>query len=517
IAQASAILGRHLDVARVAYCEINDLAGTFRIRRDWTQHGLPSMAGPTRQLDDFGPDIINALRAGEPMIVPDVALDARTAPHAEAYAQVGVRANLALPLVKAGRLTSVLTLHHTGVRPWSEDDLHMAAEMAERTWATVQSARAQAELREANQRKDEFLAMLAHELRNPLAPISAAAELMQLGPPDPALVRHTSEVIGRQVRHMTGLVDDLLDVSRVTRGKVKIHRKPQDMARIVDSAVEQVRPLLEARRHRLVLEPALRPAIVEGDENRLVQVITNLLNNAAKYTPEGGEIRVRTAVRDDDITVTVEDNGIGIAPDLQPLVFDLFTQAERSSDRSQGGLGLGLALVRSLVELHGGAVTCFSAGPNEGSCFTLRLPRLVQHKEEEVRERRAAGRSPAPGRRVLVVDDNVDAATMLAMLLEASGHEVLVDYAPGAALERARAKLPSACVLDIGLPEMDGCELARRLRRQPGMERALLVAVTGYGQEHDRKKAQEAGFDHYLVKPVDVARLLGILGSAPSI
>ena len=515
IAQASGILGRHLDVSRVAYCEINDLGGTFRIRRDWTQHGLPSMAGPTRQLDDFGPDIINALRAGSPMVVPDVTLDARTAPHAGAYAQIGVRANLALPLVKAGRLTSVLTLHHIDVRPWSADDLYMAAEMAERTWATVQSARAQAELRDANQRKDEFLAMLAHELRNPLAPISAAAALMQLGPPDPSLVRQTSEVIGRQVRHMTGLVDDLLDVSRVTRGKVKIHREPQDIAHIVDSAVEQVRPLLQARRHRLVLEPALRPAIVEGDENRLVQVITNLLNNAAKYTPEGGEIRVRTAVREDDIVVTVEDNGIGIAPELQPLVFDLFTQAERSSDRSQGGLGLGLALVRSLVELHGGAVTCFSAGANQGSCFTLRLPRLAQHKAPDPHERRAAGRSPVQGRRVLVVDDNVDAATMLAMLLEASGHDVLVDYAPGAALERARAELPSACVLDIGLPEMDGCELARHLRRQPGMEHALLVAVTGYGQDHDRKKALEAGFDHYLVKPVDVARLLGILGNAP--
>jgi signal transduction histidine kinase len=447
------------------------------------------------------------------MVVPDVTLDARTAPHALAYAQIGVRANLALPLVKAGRLTSVLTLHHVDVRPWSADDLYMAAEMAERTWATVQSARAQAELRDANQRKDEFLAMLAHELRNPLAPISAAAALMQLGSPDPSLIRHTSEVIGRQVRHMTGLVDDLLDVSRVTRGKVKINRLPQDIARIVDSAVEQVRPLLEARRHRLVLEPALRPAMVEGDENRLVQVITNLLNNAAKYTPDGGEIRVRTVLRDDDVIVTVEDNGIGIALELQPLVFDLFTQAERTSDRSQGGLGLGLALVRSLVELHGGAVTCFSAGANQGSCFTLRLPRLAQHTDAEAAERRASGRSSAQGRRVLVVDDNVDAATMLAMLLEASGHEVLVNYAPRAALERAGAELPSACVLDIGLPEMDGCELARRLRQQPGMERALLVAVTGYGQDHDRKKALEAGFDHYLVKPVEVERLLGILGN----
>ncbi|HEY0490835.1 MAG TPA: ATP-binding protein [Telluria sp.] len=517
IAEASAILGRHLDVARVAYCEIDDLSGTFRIRRDWTAHGLPSMAGPVRRLDDFGPDIIADLRAGKPMHVGDVTLDERTAEHAEAYAAIGVRANLALPLVKSGRLITVLTIHHVAPRPWSEDDLAMSREMAERTWLTVESARYQQELLEANRRKDEFLAMLAHELRNPLAPISAAADLMQLGAPDPELIRRTSKVIGRQVKHMTGLVDDLLDVSRVTRGHVKIARLPQEARIIIDNAVEQVRPLLEARRHRLVLEPALQPAVVAGDENRLVQVVTNLLNNAAKYTPEGGEIRVRTELREADVVLSISDDGIGIAPELQPRVFDLFSQAERTPDRSQGGLGLGLALVKSLVELHGGAVSCYSEGANRGSRFVVRLPRLQQATTEPGVERRERERGNANGRhRVLVVDDNADAATMLAMLLDASGHQVMVEYTPENALATAEAEAPSACILDIGLPGMDGYELARRLRAQPGMKDALIVAVTGYGQDQDRHKAMEAGFDHYLVKPVEVSRLLGILASSPA-
>jgi CheY-like chemotaxis protein len=245
-----------------------------------------------------------------------------------------------------------------------------------------------------------------------------------------------------------------------------------------------------------------------------VQVVTNLLNNAAKYTPDGGEIRVRTELREDDVVLSISDDGIGIAPELQPRVFELFSQAERTPDRSQGGLGLGLALVKSLVELHGGAVSCYSEGANRGSRFVVRLPRLQQPAAEPGIERREGERGNANGRhRVLVVDDNEDAATMLAMLLEASGHQVTVDYTPESALAAAAADAPSACILDIGLPGMDGYELARRLRAQPGMKDALIVAVTGYGQDQDRQKAMQAGFDHYLVKPVDIARLLGILES----
>jgi signal transduction histidine kinase/ActR/RegA family two-component response regulator len=377
---------------------------------------------------------------------------------------------------------------------------------------TTERRSAEERLRELDRHKDEFLAMLAHELRNPLAPISAAAELLQRARPEEALLRKTSQIIGRQARHMTALIDDLLDVSRVTRGLAKLERAPLDLAQVVADAVEQVTPLVEARRHRLVLRLPDRPAIVDADRKRLVQVLTNLLNNAVKYTPEGGQLGLEVAADDEsEVRLVVTDNGIGMAPDLVGRAFDLFAQAERSADRASGGLGLGLALVKSLVELHGGTVSCDSAGPGQGSRFVVTLPRL---RDPEAADRQtAAGASAAYGSalRILVVDDNEDAAGTLAMLLEVAGHKVLVEHAPGQALARAREAAPQVCLLDIGLPGMDGAELARRLRAQPETAHALLVAVTGYGQDSDRARAREAGFDHHLVKPVDLDRLQALL------
>ena len=512
VSTASESLGRELEVSRVLYAECDDAAGTFFIRRDWNRSGVPSIAGEIRRLDDFGPAIIRALRAGDMMIVDDVRSDPLTAPYAAAYAAIGVRANLAVPLVKNGVLTAILSLQDSEPRYWSANEIGIASDMAERTWSAVENAVAQAGLRDANQRKDEFLAMLAHELRNPLAPISAAAQLLEKGTLDPHGLKHTSQVISRQVRHMTGLVDDLLDVSRVTRGQVSIQRLPQEMASVVASAVEQVRPLMEMRRHRLVLDTGGGPAYVLGDHNRLVQVLTNILNNAAKYTPDGGHIAVRMETTDAQVKITVADNGIGMPPELQPRVFDLFAQAERTSDRSQGGLGLGLALVKSLVELHDGHVSCSSEGPDCGSSFVVRLPRHAMPLQPSERREHPRGAPAAASRRIMIVDDNADAATMLALLLEAAGHEVIVEYGPLDAIAAASAAEPAICVLDIGLPEMDGYELARRLRRQKGMEEALLIAVTGYGQESDRLKAIEAGFDHHMVKPVDAGKLLRIVG-----
>jgi PAS domain S-box-containing protein len=371
---------------------------------------------------------------------------------------------------------------------------------------------AEEKLRAADQRKDEFLAMLAHELRNPLAPISAAAELLKTGRLDEARVRHSSTIIGRQVKHMTSLVDDLLDVSRVTRGLVTLARGPVAARTIVDEAIEQVRPLFEARRQQLQVRVPDPEATVLGDKARLVQVLANLLNNAAKYTPEGRRIEIEARAGCEGLVLAVHDEGIGMEPELAASVFDLFTQAERSSDRSQGGLGLGLALVKNLVELHGGTVVCSSPGPGQGSSFVVSLPLMqpaARHDGAEDPASIAAGR----GRplRLLVVDDNVDAAATLAMLLEACGHEVAVEHDSRRALERARMEPPDAALLDIGLPEMDGNELARRLRADPRTRQALLVAVTGYGQEQDRRAAQQAGFDHHMVKPVDLDRLEAIL------
>jgi PAS domain S-box-containing protein len=379
---------------------------------------------------------------------------------------------------------------------------------------------AEDKLRAADRRKDEFLAMLAHELRNPLAPISAAADLLRIGRLDENRVRQSSAIIGRQVRHMTSLVDDLLDVSRVTRGLVTLARAPVAARTIVDEAIEQVRPMFETRRQHLAVDIADPDAMVLGDKARLVQVLANLLNNAAKYTPEGRRIEVTAVVARarGRLLLTVRDEGIGMEPELTGHVFDLFTQAQRSVDRAQGGLGLGLALVKNLVELHGGTVACTSAGLGQGSTFEVALPLM----ESATRAAPAAAVSGAPGAqagtgdalrplRLLVVDDNVDAAATLGMLLEACGYLVDVEHESHRALERARQQRPDVALLDIGLPDMDGNELARRLRADAQTGAIVLVAVTGYGQEQDRRAAFEAGFDHHLVKPVDMDELAALL------
>jgi signal transduction histidine kinase len=510
VAAASDALGQHLNAARVQYCDVDDERGTFTVRGGWLRDGVAALGGQIRRLDDFGPGVVDLLRAGQAMVVDDIGRDARTADFADAYGAMDVRANLGVSLVKAGRMVAILSVQDNVPRRWTVADVQTARDVAERTWAAMENASTQAELRETNRRKDEFLAMLAHELRNPLAPISAAAELMEKSTLDAAGMRRTSGIISRQVRHMTGLVDDLLDVSRVTRGQVTIEPQPQEMRSIVTAAVEQVRPMIDARRHTLTLDLPDEPVVVMGDANRLVQIVTNLLNNAAKYTPDGGQLRLAMQADEGQVLLAVRDKGIGIAPDMQSRVFELFAQAERSSDRSQGGLGLGLALVRSLVELHGGKVRCVSDGANAGSTFEVRLPRRAGSKDQAPAP--AATPAPAGQERVLVVDDNEDAAVMLGMLLEASGHAVVVAHRPHAALELAQTHAPTVCILDIGLPDMDGYELARRLRALPATADALMIAVTGYGQQNDRARAVDAGFNQHLVKPVDAERLLQLLG-----
>jgi PAS domain S-box-containing protein len=369
-------------------------------------------------------------------------------------------------------------------------------------------------LRDSNRKKDEFLAMLAHELRNPLAPISAAADILQITALDEKVTQKTSQIISRQVKHMTALVDDLLDLSRVTRGLVALSTSPIDLKSVVYHAVEQVRPFVEAQRHQLLFDLAAETAYVMGDQKRLVQIVTNLLNNAAKYTPQGGAIRISLSVDAGMLALSVEDNGIGIPADLQPHVFDLFTQADRTSDRAQGGLGIGLALVKNLTELHGGTVSCVSGGKDQGSRFTVVLPRHKVMSDAALNKQgssSAAGQSQLP-LRILVVDDNADAAQMLAMYLETLGHHVFVEHASLRALACARRERPDVCILDIGLPDMDGKELARQLRAGPDTSGALLIALTGYGQEQDKIETRAAGFDQHLVKPVDAGKLAELLG-----
>ena len=632
---ASSLLGEHLGVSRVLYAEVDEAAGTFIIRRDWLAGGLASISGEARQLSDFGPEMIASLRAGQAMVVDNIALDPRTAAFAHAYEAINVRANLAIPLVKSGQMLAVLSLQNTEPRHWTPEDVKLSAEVAERTWATSVAARAQADLRlerdqtqhifdimaegiavmdrnwilqrmnaeglrlgkrteqevigrshweiwpecigsdlqlfytevmesriaskieyhhafsndvqtwfdvhayptkegglaiffrdiderkqnheklqTSDRRKDEFLAMLAHELRNPLAPISAAAQLLKRGKLDEISVKKSSEIIDRQVQHLTRLVDDLLDVSRVNRGMVKLEMVPVEIRTVLADAVEQVNPMILRQGHHLAMDIAPGEARVLGDAKRLVQVISNLLANAAKYTPKGGNLRLAMRLEQNNVVVTVQDNGVGIAADLIPDIFKLFVQAERTADRTSGGLGLGLTLVRTLAELHGGKASCVSDGLDRGSIFTVTLPLL---KSDVIADNEVQGVSQPVTTGgpllIMVVDDNVDAAVTLGMFLEAQGHRVLLEHTSRAALERARIALPDVCLLDIGLPEIDGNQLARQLRLQSETASTTLIAVTGYGREEDRNNSLAAGFNEHIVKPVDIERLESLLAA----
>ncbi len=376
-----------------------------------------------------------------------------------------------------------------------------------------ETKRAEQALEEARRRKDQFIATLSHELRNPLSPISSCVETMRRIASDTPQLIYVRQVIDRQVKHMARLVDDLLDISRISQGKVDLRNERVELSAILEHGVENVLPLIQARGHELSVSGPPHAVWLSGDAIRLAQVISNLLENAAKYTVENGRIRLCVELEERQVLIRVADNGAGIAPDLLPFVFDMFTQAERGLDRNQGGLGVGLTLVKKLVELHGGTVEARSAGPGQGSEFTVRLPTVASfRKAEQPAAPECAAAGAVSSARILVVDDLVDAAESMAMMLVLEGHEVRTAHDGPAALEVAQAFRPRVLLLDIGLPGMDGYELARRVRSLPGFEDALLIAITGYGQAEDRDRARAAGFDHHLVKPVDASTLYGLLG-----
>lgn len=368
-----------------------------------------------------------------------------------------------------------------------------------------------AELAAADKRKDEFLAMLAHELRNPLAPILNAVQLMRARGSDDPTLRQAREVVERQARHMGRLLDDLLDISRITRGEIQLRREATLLSRLVEDASQTSRPLIEAHGHQLAFRLPAEPIWLNVDVTRLTQVLSNLLNNAAKYTPDGGEIALEAALDGDDVQIVVRDSGRGIPPEMLASVFDLFVQVNPSIDRAQGGLGLGLTLVKRILDLHGGSVEARSSGVGKGSEFVVRLPTVRRRIPHGARSPGAHGRAVAQRRRVLVVDDNVDAAETLGELLEVWGHEVRVVYDGIAAVEAVDDEAPDVVLLDIGLPGRDGYSVARQLRGEAGLPHLLLIAITGYGQETDRQLSVEAGFDHHFTKPVDLEQLQRIL------
>jgi signal transduction histidine kinase/DNA-binding response OmpR family regulator len=416
---------------------------------------------------------------------------------------------LVLPLRARGRHGAALALsREASGRRFGSAELSMAETLASRAAVALDNAHLYQDVQEANRQKNEFLSMLAHELRNPLAPIRTAVHVLRMEGTDARQQGLARDIIDRQVKQLVRLVDDLLDISRITRGKISLKLEPVPVATVVAAAVEASRPAVEARQHRLDVSLTPKPLWVHGDAARLAQILTNLLNNAAKYTDEGGHIWLTAGQENGEVLVRVRDTGVGIPGEMLATVFNLFTQAERSLDRSQGGLGIGLTLVRRLVEMHGGTVEARSDGPGKGSEFLVHLPALAEAAEPQP----AAGSSealsaPGAGSRVLVVDDNVDAAESLAILLRLGGCVVRLAHDGPTALEAAQTFRPEIVLLDIGLPGMDGYEVARRLRTCPASADAVLVAVTGYGQAEDRVRSHQAGFDHHLVKPVDLAAL----------
>jgi signal transduction histidine kinase len=373
--------------------------------------------------------------------------------------------------------------------------------------------REEAALREAHRRKDEFLALLGHELRNPLAPLHNALQVLHLRGADPPTVAWAQEVATRQVQHLTRLADDLLDLSRISRGKILLRQQRVDLGRLVSQVTDDYRRPVETAGLTLTVELPPVSVWVLGDPVRLTQVVSNLLNNAIKFTDPGGTLTVRLAPPDENgrTVVQVQDTGIGIEPDLVPRLFELFMQADRSLERSRGGLGLGLSLARGLVELHGGAMSAASDGPGHGSAFTVWLP--VAEGAEAAEETPPLAPLPVPPMRILLVEDNRDAAEALRVLLELWGHQVVVAHTGPVALETARQYRPEVVLCDLGLPGMDGLAVARALRKDPTLSSARLIALTGYGSETDQHQAQKAGFDRHLTKPVDFEELQRILAT----
>jgi signal transduction histidine kinase/DNA-binding response OmpR family regulator len=470
----------------------------------------------------------DALAHGRSTRLPDLNLPYPAPAARPAPAGSRVRSAEVTPLLARGRTLGVLILAFgPSGRRHGPDDLTLAEDVSIRAATALDNARLYQEVERADRQKNEFLSMLAHELRNPLAPIRNAAQIVRAAAPDNPRLILARDVIDRQVAHMVRLIDDLLDVSRITSGKIQLKAERVDLRAVVGQAVEASRPVIDAAKHALDVALPPDPVWLLGDPARLAQVVTNLLNNAAKYTDPGGRIGLTVSRGEAEAVVRVRDTGVGIPAEVLPTVFDLFVQVDRTLDRSQGGLGIGLTLVRRLVELHAGTASAASDGPGRGSEFTVRLPLRDAGRGTRNDDPKPAGGSAVSGlnselrtphsamKRVLLVEDNPDGAETLSTLLRLAGHEVRVASDGPAAVAAAAEYRPDVAVVDIGLPGMDGYEVARRLRADPATRRAVLVAATGYGRDDDRRRAAEAGFDHHMVKPVDPAALARVVAAAP--
>jgi PAS domain S-box-containing protein len=462
---------------------------------------------------DEGSACAQAMQSGARIIIEDVNRDAAYEPHRPVAAAAGYRAVQSTPLKnRGGSVIGMLSTHYRTPHRPSERDERLLDLYARHATDLIERIRFEKALKDTNRRKDEFLATLAHELRNPLAPIRNAIELIQRADGNTDLVQKGSKMMERQVGQMVRLVDELLDISRITQGKVHLRKQRVELAAIVQSAVEATRPLIEAQSQEFTVTLPPDPVHVDADPTRLAQVFGNLVDNAAKYTGKGGRIRLSVERRGGEVAISVRDTGIGIAAEHLPRIFEMFSQMAPALERSHGGLGIGLSLVRGLIELHGGTVEARSGGIGTGSEFIVCLPMTDAPVQPAEKSSDDGGRSGAgPRRRILVVDDNRDAADSLAMILRMMGHETCTAYDGLEALQAAVSFRPAVVLLDIGLPKMNGYEAARHIRQQPWGKGIALIALTGWGQEEDKRRALEAGFDHHLTKPVDAAALEKLL------
>ena len=519
----------HLAVPHFAdWCMVDLLTESGSLERVAVAHVDPAKEHLVRQVRGrFSPDPGRTMEGGpwhilrtgqtERVEVSDELLErfVPDAPYRDVLRTLGLRSYLGVPLATRGRTVGVITfVTAESKRVFSAGDETMAQDLARRAAVAIENARLLRAMRASDHAKDVFLATLAHELRNPLAPVASGLAIIRRAPGDVERVVQVAGVIERQVAQLTRLVDDLLDLSRITTGKIELQKRPTNLEFVLRSAIETSRPHIDADQHRLSVKFPDEPTDLEADPVRLAQVFSNLLNNAAKFTPAGGNIDVELQVEAQRFVVRVRDNGVGIAPEMLTKVFGLFTQVKHPAERSHGGLGIGLALVEGLVHLHGGEVEAHSEGPGKGSEFVVYLPRTPPTARHiATGEPRA---QPSHANRILVVDDNRDAADTLAELLQMLGNEVAVARDGDSAVDQVARFAPDVVLLDIGLPDVNGYEVARRVRRLQGIRQPQLIALTGWGQQQDKYLAAQAGFDQHWTKPVDLGRLQTLSRNSPA-
>jgi PAS domain S-box-containing protein len=505
-------IGPHLGVDVYLNYVLNDSGDALRLA---SCEGIPVETARTITRLEFSQAVCGTVALQRRPIVA-THIQQSDDPKVQLVKSLGLRAYACNPLLAGDRLLGTLSFASRTKDQFDPDEVAFIETICHYVTAAYERLQLLNELKEADRRKDEFLATLAHELRNPLAPVRHAVQVLRLkGPGEPEL-RWGRDVIDRQLEHLTRLIDDLMDLSRITRNKLELRKERIELAEVIQGAVESSRPLIAQCGHELTVTLPPEPVILHGDVVRLAQVFLNLLNNAAKYTERGGRIWLTAEREDGEVVVRVKDTGVGIPPEKLPRLFEMFFQVDRTLERSQGGLGIGLSLVRRLVELHGGRVEARSEGAGKGSEFIVRLPVLVEEpKPPPAQELGSNGSAKAMARRILVADDNRDAADSLAMLLRLAGHEVRTAYDGAAGVEVAERFRPEVALLDIGMPKLNGYDVCRHIREAEWGQDVVLIAMTGWGQEEDRRRTAAAGFDVHMVKPVNPTALLDLLAAQP--